>query len=334
MNAFIVTEGGENIGFGHIIRCISIYQAFEEFGIIPQLIVNGDETVRDFVKDKNCAFFNWLNDREKLFYILKDADVFFVDSYLASRDLYEKISNFSGTGVYLDDTIKVEYPKGFVVNGAISAERMPYPKIEGITYLLGAQYAPLRKEFWDTPSKPIRDNIEVIMVTFGGADVRNLTPRVLKLLAETYPELVKKVIVGKGFQNTTEIEGIKDRNTELIYYPDAAEMKKIMFESDIAITAGGQTLYELARVGLAAIGICVAKNQLQNIDGWTKLGFLEYTGWYSDASLENGVMNSLMKLNCADIREEKAVIGRRFIDGQGCKRIVNAIITELKAMLK
>jgi len=30
MNASIITEGGKNIGFGYINRCLSLYQAFEE----------------------------------------------------------------------------------------------------------------------------------------------------------------------------------------------------------------------------------------------------------------------------------------------------------------
>ena len=28
----ILTEGGKKVGFGHITRCISLYQAFEEKG--------------------------------------------------------------------------------------------------------------------------------------------------------------------------------------------------------------------------------------------------------------------------------------------------------------
>jgi len=40
LKAFIITEGSKNIGFGHITRCISLYQAFEERGIIPEFIIN------------------------------------------------------------------------------------------------------------------------------------------------------------------------------------------------------------------------------------------------------------------------------------------------------
>ena len=30
MKVFILTESGKNMGFGHITRCLSFYQAFEE----------------------------------------------------------------------------------------------------------------------------------------------------------------------------------------------------------------------------------------------------------------------------------------------------------------
>ena len=30
MKVFIITEGTKNTGFGHIARCLSLYQAFEE----------------------------------------------------------------------------------------------------------------------------------------------------------------------------------------------------------------------------------------------------------------------------------------------------------------
>jgi UDP-2,4-diacetamido-2,4,6-trideoxy-beta-L-altropyranose hydrolase len=325
MKVLILTEGGENIGLGHITRCTSVYEAFEEIGMQSQLIINSDETVRDLLRDKNCKVFNWLNDRKTLLVAVKDADIVFIDSYLADCDLYETISNMAKTAVYIDDDVRLNYPRGFVLNGAVLAEQMAYPKRKEITYLLGSQYAPLRKEFWEVPAKAIRDNLETVMITFGGADIRNVTPKVLKWLTEAYPEVLKKVIIAKSFRNIAEIERLKDNNTELIYYPNAAEMKKVMLESDIAIAGGGQTLYELARIGVPTIGICIAENQLQNIEGWRKSGFLKYVGWYSDENLEQRLESSLRYLANKRTRTHISEIGRKVIDGQGYKRIINAI---------
>ncbi|MDD5063438.1 MAG: UDP-2,4-diacetamido-2,4,6-trideoxy-beta-L-altropyranose hydrolase [Phycisphaerae bacterium] len=323
MKVWILTEGGKNIGFGHISRCTAIFQALQERVVKPTFIINGDESVRK--QFKGSISFDWLNDTEKLFSYIENADIVFVDSYLADYDLYEKISNIARMGVYFDDTVRIKYPTGFVLNGTISAEQMPYPKRNSVTYLLGTRYTPLRREFWDVPGKTIRDILETVMITFGGTDVCNLTPKVLKLLVDAYPQLNKKVVIGKGFQNASEIESIKDHNTELIYYPDAAEMKKVMLESDIAISSGGQTLYELARVGVPAIGICVADNQLQNIKGWQEVGFLKYICWYNNKDMKERLASSLKKLVYADIRVKMSQAGKTLVDGQGPSRIVSAL---------
>lgn len=328
MKVCILTEGGERVGFGHIARCTSIYQAFEEVGIRPELIVNGDETIRGFVEDKNSRIFDWLSDQETLFAVLGDTDIVFVDSYLADYELYEKISDIARIGVYFDDNMRIEYPKGFVVNGAIFAERMPYPERDGVRYLLGSRYTPLKKEFWDVPEKPIRPILKTAMITFGGADIRNLTPKVLKLLRNTYPRLFKKVIVGSGFRNVAEIEKLKDKNTELIYCQGATEMKKVMLESDVAISAGGQTLYELARVGVPTIAVAVADNQSANVRGWQEVGFAEYAGDGANGELAEKISCKIELMKDSNARECKSKLGRKIIDGAGSSRIVRDVLSD------
>ncbi|HQF37072.1 MAG TPA: hypothetical protein PLL26_05540 [Candidatus Dojkabacteria bacterium] len=64
LKVFILTEGGKNIGFGHITRCTALYQAFEEKGIIPKFIVNGDESVLDLLKDLNYRLLNWIDKKK------------------------------------------------------------------------------------------------------------------------------------------------------------------------------------------------------------------------------------------------------------------------------
>jgi UDP-2,4-diacetamido-2,4,6-trideoxy-beta-L-altropyranose hydrolase len=327
MNVFILTEGGRDMGLGHITRCTSVYQAFEEFYVQPWLIVNGDEAVRDLLKDKNCEVFDWLNDRKTLFATIENADIVFIDSYLADNDLYKKISNVSKTAVYFDDNIRIDYPQGVVLNGGILAEQMPYPRREGVTYLVGARYAPLRKEFWDAPAKPIRNKIETIMITFGGTDVHGLTAKVLKLLIDTCPKMLKKVIIAKGFQNTTEIEKLRGNNTELEYYPDAAGMKNVMLESDIAISAGGQTLYELARIGVPTVVVTVADNQSNNVHGWEKVGFIEYAGRWEDDGLIDTIAEKINLLKSKSLRKNRCELGCKVIDGRGSFRIVSKLLS-------
>ena len=326
MKVFIITEGGKNIGFGHVTRCLSLYQAFEERGIKPKFIVNGNNDIEYLLRKVNYQIFNWLDERNKLFTILKDADIIIIDSYLADISLYNILSNLVKLTVYIDDNKRLDYPKGIVLNGNIHAETLNYPKKDGITYLLGTKYTPLRKEFWEIPEKNIKEKIETIMVTFGGDDARNMTPKILKLLCGNYPNLKKNIIIGNVFKNIDEIKKESDKNTKLIYYPNVEKMKEVMLESDIAISAGGQTLYELARIGVPTVGICIAENQLGSIREWEKIGFLGNAGWYNEDNIIARVDRLLKHLKNIKLRETKSKIGKKFVDGKGSLKIINRII--------
>ena len=109
MKVFILTEGGKNIGFGHITRCLSLYQAFEEREIKPKFIVHGDNDIEYLLKDINYQIFNWLDEKSKLFEMLKDADIAVIDSYLADISLYNKIANLVKISVYIDDNKRLDY---------------------------------------------------------------------------------------------------------------------------------------------------------------------------------------------------------------------------------
>jgi len=326
LKVYILTEGSSTIGFGHITRCLSLYQAFKEWGIKPKLIINGDESIKGLIKGTDYEITNWLKQQEILG-MLKDSDIVIIDSYLANREFYENLSKIVKLPVYIDDNKRIDYPEGIVVNGNIHAKDLDYPRKRGITYLLGTEYIPLRREFWEVPRKEIRNTVESIMITFGGDDVRNMTPRILKLLSKHHPNLKKHVIIGKGFNNIKEIESVADINTSLIYFPNAERIKQVMLDSDIAISAGGQTLYELARVGIPTIVVAVAENQLKSIESWQRSGFVDYAGWWENKEeLDRRILSFLETLEAINIRLKKSNVGQSFVDGKGSLRTVKKIL--------
>jgi UDP-2,4-diacetamido-2,4,6-trideoxy-beta-L-altropyranose hydrolase len=329
MKICILTEGGANIGFGHITRCTSIYQAFEEYSITPLMIVNGDDSTTTVLNKFNHIILNWHNNKKKLFNLLQNHDVVIIDSYLADKILYKEIANKVKIAVYIDDTLRIDYPAGIIINPALNAQNLPYPKHENVTtYLLGSQYAMMRKPFWETRTKTknIKEEIHEIMVTFGGDDARNMTPKVINLIKDNYPNIKINAVIGKGFKHTNEIKAIKHDKINLIFNPDGEEMKNIMLNSDVAISAGGQTLYELARVGLPAIAVLVAENQRYNVEQWQKIGSIEYAGSWNDKDIINNITKLLRKLEAKKIREDKSSVKQSIIDGQGVKRIAKFIL--------
>jgi len=87
MKISIITEGNKETGLGHLTRCISLYQAFEERNIIPKIYLNGDSTAFPFLEDINHEFIDWLNNQDELFKKIKNSDAIIVDSYLAEIEI-------------------------------------------------------------------------------------------------------------------------------------------------------------------------------------------------------------------------------------------------------
>ena len=83
--------GGEIGGLGHIQRCFAISQAFEEKGIKSQFIVNGDDSVKKALREKNYQIWNWLKKRNEFFELAKKVDIVIIDSYLGDIGFYKKI---------------------------------------------------------------------------------------------------------------------------------------------------------------------------------------------------------------------------------------------------
>lgn len=329
MKVSIVTEGFNSTGYGHITRCSSLYDAFVEKSIEPTLYINGDENAVPFVKNYRHKIFNWLSHPAKLSSEIKYSDILIIDSYLAGKDFYENMPALCGISLFIDDNQRLDYPAGIVLNGTVGSENFDYPKSKKNSYLLGSSYIPLRREFWNVPAKKINQEFSTVLITFGGQDTRNLTHSVLENLQNNFPDITKKVVIGSGFTNTKVIEKLKDSKTELYYSPGASEIFGLMMECDICISAAGQTVYELASIGVPTVTIIVADNQKNNFAGWKKKGFLLDEIYYTDFNLLDKIVKQMNKLSGVTLRKKLSGIGRKHVDGKGALRAVEKLIGEI-----
>lgn len=323
----ILTEGYAYTGYGHLSRCTAIARAFGAEGERVLFVINGDENASHLVRPFPSVVFNWLEERERLLERLSEADIVIVDSYLADKKLYEAIRSRVKTCVFLDDFNRLDYPEGIVVNGTVGAERIPYRPTHGSLYLLGKDYVILREAFMDLPKeREIKEHIETVLITFGGSDPLNQTSKVLLNLVQLKNDWKKIVILGAAFSKMGEIKVIADERTSLYQDVSAKEMRDLMLKADLAFSAAGQTINELAITGLPAVIFKVADNQDYNIEGWEKVGFIETyldatKGW-KVGDLEN-VLSGLMDRKQRTFFSRK---GREQVDGKGVFRIRKAAL--------
>ena len=326
MHIYFITEAGINIGFGHLSRCISLAEAFTDVKCNCSFILNSDDKFEKHLKPFQVYFYNWITNQTRLYKDLEHADFCVVDSYLAPVDLYHQIRSCVDDALYFDDYNRLSYPPGYLLNGMLEAETLNYPHNDNIIYLLGPKYQTLRRSFWDITNSHNKSVKNEILISFGGEDPRNLSLPILKLLNRTYPEFHKTLVIGQSYQSMDGILGHSYKNTRIIRNADAEAMKSIMRDSCLAITAGGQVLFELARLGIPPIVIGVAENQRKSIESWSRAGFIDFAGWWNDPSLLNNVVSCLdNNLTNTDMIEKKRSIGAKIIDGKGAMRIVREV---------
>ena len=309
----IISEGLKGTGFGHLTRCLSIYQAFEEIEIHPDFIVNCDEIGKSYLGKINLVQINWIKESQKLYHLIDGYEIAVIDSYKAPVIIYDRIAVLVKHAVYLDDYLRLKYPRGTIINGAAGAEHLPYFRDDQHQYLLGTTYTPLRKAFWDVSGEvSSQSNSKNILLILGGQDTRNLTREILKYLLIEFSQFKFHVVWGEK----KEVERIKKENINYYFQLNADEMLNLMLKCDFAITAAGQTTYELARIGIPSVCIGTAENQKNNLHGWLSKGFIDEEIWYNSEELYHKIGNSIRR----NLSKEKR--RNHFLDGQGARRII------------
>lgn len=276
-NLYIFTEGGDGIGLGHIIRCSALYEKALDYNLEPKFIVFG-KNIDKTLKKYNCEIREW-KDINYLSTLITKEDFVIIDSYLAKIEIYETISKLSKKALYIDDNTRLEYPSGIVVNPSLYGDEIDYLLKDGIEYLLGKNYIILRKEFEETQkNKTNRKNegIKKILITLGGTDMKNLSPKLLQVLKNINLDFSINIVVSESYENILEILKEKTKKTKILKNLSATEMQDLMINSDIVISACGQTVHELLYLKKLFFSIVTAENQINTANKLIKLGFNDY----------------------------------------------------------
>ena len=94
-----------------------------------------------------------------------------------------------------------------------------------------------------------------------------------------------------------------------------------MTSVDIAISACGQTLHELAFLGVPTIGILVGDDQQQNMAFYADSGFLQGRLRWDTPDLLKSLADAIESYRSYSTRVEKCRLGWQTIDGKGVSRI-------------
>jgi len=259
------------------------------------------------------------------------AEAVVVDSYRLQSDFYRALAGRGVLTAAIDDLADRELPVDLVVNGSMGAEGLPYRVATCTQLMLGPRYILLRSEFSAPPERIIAKDARRALITVGGSDPRDLTPRLMRWAVAAIPGITLDVVVGPLFTNRGSIErAVREMAGRTTLHFNPPDMRRLMLMADLALSGGGQTLYELAAAGTPTIAIRTADNQTLNLIGFAKAEAIVWVGDAVDGELERKVKQSVSQL-AGDATRRTALSegGRTLVDGRGAERTARVIVERI-----
>jgi UDP-2,4-diacetamido-2,4,6-trideoxy-beta-L-altropyranose hydrolase len=324
------TEGGGGIGLGHVRRCLSLAEALRARGAAVTFLVNGEgvaETItaegyaaQQISVDRDLA--ETLDAARRL-----NAHAIVADSYRFDAAYFRRLRGDGRVTAIISDHAG-EVPVDLVVNNTAGSETWPYRALPETRFLCGPQYVLLPPTFAAEPHRVYRVPIERVLITVGGADPHRLTPKLVCWTRSALGALLLDVVIGPYFGDDV-VRGVENENDALlVLHRTPSDIRALMLRADLALSGGGQTLYELAATATPMVALVLADNQKENVTQLSAAGVLVAAGRHDDPDLEERLRGE-MRVQADDPARRAALgsAGRRLVDGRGAQRVADVVLT-------
>jgi UDP-2,4-diacetamido-2,4,6-trideoxy-beta-L-altropyranose hydrolase len=190
-------------------------------------------------------------------------------------------------------------------------------------FLLGPAYALLRPEFRKT-NTPAGEG-KILAILFGGGSDRGMILRTLRAIDGDLSNWERHVFITSANTALDEIRAWSSGKPNIVLHIDEPRVAEKLRAATLAITAVGTTINELACLGVPALGVAIAGNQIPGGKLWDSAGALNFLGeaeHLSDDSLRAGIV--ALATNGAS-RANLAATASRLVDGLGASRTFAAL---------
>jgi UDP-2,4-diacetamido-2,4,6-trideoxy-beta-L-altropyranose hydrolase len=251
----ILADGGGDIGFGHLMRCLAIRHVWN----------NGTARLLAQMKDdeptpNGAENFDWLRLPEKLKEYMSTNTLLLVDSYRPDEEYFRLLKTMFPFVAVLDDYNRISYPVDMVICPGVYGKEMDYSNQLAVT-LGGAKYVILRAEILTARKLKKIEPIKTILVTLGGSQQDEiLFQQLIDILENTGYKAI--VVTGNGLL----AKKLHGKKSQIYGKLEPLAMANIMASVDVAVSAAGQTQNELAWLGVPTFSIKTGEDQHEN---WT-----------------------------------------------------------------
>jgi spore coat polysaccharide biosynthesis predicted glycosyltransferase SpsG len=326
----IRADCGASIGYGHVMRCLSVADTLSRNGRTSTKFIMAAESDAKPVEDVGmevCRLSVSGLGMDEIIAGNSAGDLLILDSYQVQEQDLEKLKTAGiRVAMFADGNTMEKYPCELVIDSAPAANSLPYRGLSETSFCLGSDYYPLREEFKKLPRrKVIEKTARKIVITFGGSDHDDVTVQALEALAYVDGDFEISAILGPAYVGQAEEVGRRDPRVQLLRnLPDIAP---IMGSADIAISSSGGTASEMAYLGIPMVLMALSTDQIPVAQAMSKQGAAVYLG-RSELVRTADITQAIIPLISDHARRTNmSEAGLRLIDGNGPKRIAEAIFS-------
>jgi len=338
-------DAGNRIGMGHLMESLPLAESLKKRADVHIFFL-----ARDFPPAVNLIKRNGyrvevmgegLTEEEELDLTLKTikesgTHVLICDLLNRSDEYFRMLkSSVKILVVILDDEAHREVPGDIVVNFNITQDGAFYRNLPGsrTLYCIGPRYMLLPEALhqeWKK-KKHIPDTCRTIFVNQGGSDPFGLTAKIVRGLEPLDLKQRVIVVVGPAISpdHKRELESLETelkKNYQFEWGVTQRQMYRIMSESDLTITAAGNTLYELAIFGVPSIVICHHERHNAVAQKFAERGAVINLGVGTglDARIICEAVSKLLRSK--EKRLELSTNMKKIVDGLGSKRVAEKVL--------
>jgi UDP-2,4-diacetamido-2,4,6-trideoxy-beta-L-altropyranose hydrolase len=329
-------EVGVKTGYGHLVRCAALVQMLPAEYEIVFVVDNGvnELSIKSFLGDNRTLVLPVIEKKSEYKYIKSQAGIkytatWLLDGYNFDSEYEKTIVEGGDKLITIDDLCNRFFFAHAIINISDGAKKGDYKVNKSTIFCLGSQYALLRKPFLSNVSqvKGLIKNVEEIFVSMGGADVSNVTLKVLVALENQKQIKRINVVIGTINPNKNILEEyvgkLKTQHIKIHCGVDAEAMSVLMASSQLAICPASGTSYELAAMGVPMLGGFTETNQLGILKTLIEKKSIINLGNLKECTIDkmsesiDRLINDLELLN--SLRKNQF----NFIDGKSPERIRN-----------
>jgi UDP-2,4-diacetamido-2,4,6-trideoxy-beta-L-altropyranose hydrolase len=249
-----------------------------------------------------------------------------LDGYGFDEAYQQRIFAEGARVMVMDDHCHLpSYASDLTVNQNAGAEHYPYILSRDGLLLCGTPYVLLRKEFtrWRAWQRAYPSAGRRLLLTVGGADPGGLALDWLAALESHCGDALEiHLLAGTDNPRQQDLESLARRSRHQITLSLLVEdMASLMAWADVALTAGGSTLWESAFMSLPAVVVCLADNQRGGTRAVADAGAAVFLGERDGVALDQMAAEVFQLVGNRTARAGMGLAGRKLVDGRGAERV-------------